>query len=347
MVKIVNRFGDVKIGKQGEVVYQRKYGKQIRRGLSPKRAIASETQIAHRQLYRDALDWRKQLSLPNRRYLDGYPIANGVIDSYGIPLPWSRFALKLYLEKVKFVTIIKPTLTEEEKEGKHQAYDNLADKDSQGQIYSDRWYAQTFTPTVDLELTKLGVYLKRTGNPTTLTAHITATDISGHPTGGDLATAQWAYGTVPTSWTWQEKDISVPCLNKGELYALILELAGSSSANYVEWGRDQSSPTFANGSLVYSGNGGVSWTTYLNMDMLFRIYGKWTEKSGEAGLLHVRHPALLAVVQKRQGVATVTYDDLSSLDDEYLTKQVGIDVLTEDYIEATTLPGIKYAHLVR
>ena len=70
MVKIVNPLGDVKTGRQGEAVYQRKYGQQIRRTAQPKRAIASETQIAHRQLYRAALDWRKLLSLANRRYLE-------------------------------------------------------------------------------------------------------------------------------------------------------------------------------------------------------------------------------------------------------------------------------------
>ena len=70
MVKIINPLGEVKVGKQGEAVYQRKYGEQIRRTLSPKRAIVSEAQEKHRQLYRDALDWRKLLSPANRRYLE-------------------------------------------------------------------------------------------------------------------------------------------------------------------------------------------------------------------------------------------------------------------------------------
>ncbi|MBA7542043.1 hypothetical protein ES705_34359 [subsurface metagenome] len=105
MVKITNTLGDVKIGKQGEVVYQRKYGEQIRRGLSPKRAIPSPTQIAHRQLYRAALDWRKTLSRQNRIYLEGYCIANGLVDQLGVFLTWPRFALRIYLEKVKFVII--------------------------------------------------------------------------------------------------------------------------------------------------------------------------------------------------------------------------------------------------
>ena len=110
MVKIRNVLGEVKKGVQGEAVYQGKYGQQIRRTRQPKRAIASEKQLEHRQLYREALAWRKALSLANRRYLDGYCIANWVVDDYQIPLPWSRFALKLYLEHVKFDIITTPPL---------------------------------------------------------------------------------------------------------------------------------------------------------------------------------------------------------------------------------------------
>ena len=61
-------------------------------------------------------------------------------------------------------------------------------------------------------------------------------------------------------------------------------------------------------------------------------------------LLHVRHPALLTVVHKRQGQIITAYDTLSSLDDEYLTKQVGLDVEKGDEIEATTVAGILYKY---
>lgn len=105
MVKIINTLGDVKIGKQGQVVYQRKYGEQIRRGLSPKTVIPSQAQENHRQLYRDALTWRKSLSRQNRIYLEGYCIITGLVDKLGLPFPWHRFALKIYLEKVSFVII--------------------------------------------------------------------------------------------------------------------------------------------------------------------------------------------------------------------------------------------------
>jgi len=342
MVKIVNAFGDVKIGRQGEVVYQRKHGEQIRRLAAPKRAIPSQTQIDHRQLYRASLDWRSGLSLANRRYLEGYCIANGVVDSYHIPLSWSRFALKLYLQHVKFAIIVKPTLTEVEKEGKDQAYDNLADHDGQAHVYNPRWYAQTFRPAADLELTKVGFYLKRVGTASSHYWAIYETDGNGHPNGSPLA-ADDAYGGLPfPAFAWHEEDLAYPLLNKGQLYALVLHYGSSNPANYIAWARDQSSPTYPYGCLEYSDNGGTTWVSYPTYDFLFRIYGKWTETGGEAGLLHVRHPALLKVVQKRGGLTVREYKTLSSLDEEYLTRQVGLDVLAEDVIEATTSPGIEY-----
>lgn len=63
-------------------------------------------------------------------------------------------------------------------------------------------------------------------------------------------------------------------------------------------------------------------------------------------LLYVRHPALLTVVHKRGEQIVMKYDKLSSLDDEYLTGQVGLDVVKGDLIEATTLPGIEYSYTV-
>jgi len=95
-----------------------------------------------------------------------------------------------------------------------------------------------------------------------------------------------------------------------------------------------------------SGNSGVSWGN-MSRDFNFEV---WSEDIPETktteGLLHVSHPALLKIVHKRSGISINGYDTLSSLDEEYLTGQVGLDVIPDDLIEATTLPGIKYSYLV-
>ena len=64
-------------------------------------------------------------------------------------------------------------------------------------------------------------------------------------------------------------------------------------------------------------------------------------------LLHVRHPALLTVIHKRGEQTIKAYGNLSSLDAEYLTGQVGLHVIEGDIILATTLPGIEYKYEVR
>lgn len=98
MVKIINQLGDVKVGKQGNAVYQRHYGRQIRRTLKPKPVAPSKLQQRQRDRFREALLWRATLTLDARRYLEAYSISNRVVDVYGIPLTWDKFALKIALE---------------------------------------------------------------------------------------------------------------------------------------------------------------------------------------------------------------------------------------------------------
>lgn len=105
MVKVTNAFGDIKIGKQGECVYQRIHGQQVRRLLSPKRGIESKAQSEHRALFQFALAWRKQLTRANRLFLDGYALSHGIVDDYGIPLSWDKLALKIVLEKPKMILL--------------------------------------------------------------------------------------------------------------------------------------------------------------------------------------------------------------------------------------------------
>ena len=346
MVKIVNPLGDVKIGRQGEVVYQRKYGEQIRRQASPKRAIASQRQIAHRQLYRDALTWRSQLTLANRRYLDGYCYTNRVVDSYHIPLPWSRFALKLYLQAVKFVPDLVVTQEEPQAAEKKEWTDEFA-----WTAYwkgKERWWAETITPLETYTLGKVGFLLSRhavtMGN---LLAGIRLTS-GGMPTGDDLITAEadgqsipifaskaWFYITFPPTFELQQ----------GVMYAVVMRAPDTPAYDVAPWRRDDDT-NYPRGTGKESNNSGVDWSE-LNYDWQFEVWsaeiaGKYTK----AGVLHVRHPALMKVVHKRNGVTINGYDTLSSLDEEYLTGQVGLDVEQGDTIKATTLPGIEYSYQV-
>lgn len=346
MVKIVNPMGDVKIGRQGEVVYQRHYGQQTRRLVSPKRAIASETQIAHRQLYRDALDWRKSLSRPNRRYLEGYCIANGVVDSYHIPLPWHRFALKCYLEHIHFVLITKPIAGEEGYEGKFEKSEVF---NTYRSFRAQYWDAMTFTPLQAHTLTHIGLWLYRgpssAGN---FTASIRNTDGVGHPTGIDLSTYTCPAGDIdynpPAKEYFFELDTPLAVSASVKL-AIVMRAPSLPGGNFMYHAQQSASPPYPRGNLERSVNSGSSWITD-NPDVTFYEWGYLPGEEGTKGLVHVRHPALLTVVHKR-GEATIhEYENLSSLDEEYLTKQVGIDVEAGDTIKATTVGGIEYNYTI-
>ena len=346
-MKIVNPLGDVKIGRQGEVVYQRKYGEQIRRTVSPKRAIPSQAQIAHRQLYRAALAWRSQLSLANRRYLEGYCIANGIVDSYHIPLPWSRFALKLYLQAVKFALTDISTTPPTEETTKYESYsDTLSGTQT---FYGNLWKAQTFTPSIAHKITSVKLYLTRFGSPGILTVSIRATDGEGKPTGPDLCVGTTDGNSIPLRYTFAWREITLGDgydLEADTKYAIVFRAHLGYAHNYLHTPYQTGNP-YPGGNLISSGDGGGTWQAPSTYDTFFEEWSSITIPGLKTGILHARHPALMKIVHKRNGININGYDTLSSLDEQYLTGQVGLDVEAGDTIEATTLPGIKYPYQVR
>jgi len=346
MVKIVNPMGDVKMGKQGEVVYQRHYGQQTRRMLSPKRAIASEAQVAHRQRYRDALAWRKGLSLPNRRYLEGYCIGNGVVDDYHIPLPWHRFALKLYLEHIHFALSDVQATEAQESATKYEHYEEAGNAFA---YYYGNWIiVGTFTPLVAHNLTRVVLKFHRKGSPPVGRVRIYLCDGAHKPTGSELTGVDVDLSGVTTDPGGEDKAIDLPTypVLLGVEYAITLWQAAGDASNCVGWRYDSVSATYPRGLMVYSSNGGSSWITVPSADMIFQEWEVVSIPASKEGTLHVRHPALMSVVHKRGELTVNQYENLSSLNEEYVTKQVGLDVEAGDTIEATNVAGIKSKYQV-
>ncbi|MBA7550506.1 hypothetical protein ES705_43022 [subsurface metagenome] len=338
--------GDVKIGKQGEVVYQRKYGEQIRRGLSPKRAIPSQAQINQRQLYRDALTWRQTLTLPNRRYLEGYCYANWVVDSYKIPLPWHRFALKLSLEHIKFI----PSLTTKELVGEEAVDQEYTTGDATSYVLNQAiWIAQTFTPAITGKLTKLKVKLYRPYDYDEFTIKIVTTNENGYPTNNVLCSTIFDSEPIteeePGLWYPYIPDV-LPTLTKEVVYAIIIHGTLPFPNPDLYWRRDSTAPQYFRGCIYRSDTSGTTWTRYLYDDCMFQTFMLMPGETITYGTLHVRHPAIKSFTQKRNGLIVRAEDNLSSLDDEYLTGQVGLDVEKGDTIEATTVAGVSYRHRV-
>jgi len=342
MVKIVNTLGDFKTGKQGEAVYQGKYGEQIRRTLSPKRAIVSEAQDKHRQLYRDALTWRKSLSLANRRFLEGYCIANWVVDGFNVPLPWHRFALKLHLQRVQFV----PSLATTELVGEEAVDQEYTTGDGKNFTVSDTyWIVQTFTPASTGKITKVRLKLFRNAITGEMTVKINTTDVDGYPT--DNVLCSMLFNTEPITTEspgeWYEFSFDEPAtLTKDIVYAILIHGTPGLPNPKVYWRADGTAPTYYRGCAYHSVTSGPPWTRDLYDDNMFQTFAFFPGEKITYGTLVITHPALLRVVQKRGEQLINGHDNLSSLDGEYLTRQVKLEVEAGDVIEAITIAGVSY-----
>ncbi|GAI63881.1 unnamed protein product, partial [marine sediment metagenome] len=277
----------------------RQYGEQIRRTVSAKRAIPSHRQIEHRQLYRDALAWRKQLSHANRRYLDGYCIANGVFDAYKIPLTWSRFALKLYLESIKFI----PFLTTKrlvDQEAVDQQY--TTGDATYFYLHETVWIAQTFTPAITGKLTKVNVKLFRDYAPDDFIIKITTTDEQGYPTDNVLCSKIFNSETITEEQAgeWYEFTFDQPpTLTQEVVYAIIINGIPTGGNIYLCWREDATAPQYYRGCVYRSTNSGGIWTYKKYDDCMFQTFMLIPGKTITYGTLHVKHPALLTVVHKR------------------------------------------------
>lgn len=106
MVLINNKTGEIKVGKQGEAVYQRRYGRQIRRVRSKKRGERTKRQKDRMTLFSQTLAWRAGLNRHDRLVLEQYGYYAHLTDAEGITLTWDKVALKIALE-IPTVTILK------------------------------------------------------------------------------------------------------------------------------------------------------------------------------------------------------------------------------------------------
>jgi len=340
MVKIVNTAGDIKTGVQGRVVYQRKYGQQIRRMREPKRAIASEAQIRHRQLYRAALDWRKTLSLANRRSLDGYAIANWIVDDHKIPLPWHRFALKLYLEHVHFTLLSKPTAPETGPWQKFESYETGDNTESV--VMYDYRQGETFTPLLSHTLDRIDLKLRRKGSgggPVALV--LTNTDVDHKPTGSPLFTQLFPVTSVPeASAAWWPITCPPTPLAAGKEYGLYIYLTNYSYNNYMSIRIDTTTASYPRGVNIESTDGGISWTVNTTYDKVFKEYGTLAGTPAQPGELEIRHPALKNITRKNNGLISQQWENMSSLDEGRLFDHLKLAVDAGDLIEATTIADL-------
>lgn len=97
MVKIVNVFGDVLTGVSGPAIYQRHYGKQIRRKGYKQTKPPSAGQLAVRSRFSSAINWVKGLSADERLDIKEYYKSSSLAYRKTLPKTWYNYAKLLYL----------------------------------------------------------------------------------------------------------------------------------------------------------------------------------------------------------------------------------------------------------
>lgn len=138
------------------------------------------------------------------------------------------------------------------------------------------WHAQTFTPSTAHKIISVKLKMYRDGSPGTITVSIKATDDDGHPTGDDLCSGTTNGNTLPTSPPYEWREITLGNgydLDAGTKYAIVARALDGDGMNFVGWRCDTSSPTYAGGNNERSVDGGSSWTTFSEIDLMFEDWG--------------------------------------------------------------------------
>ena len=138
---------------------------------------------------------------------------------------------------------------------------------------SDDFLAMIFTTISEHDISRVHLYMTKTGNPGIINITIKATDDNWSPTGSVLASGNTDGNTLPTSiGEWREIDLTSYMLSNTTRYAVIINAPNASGSNYVHW--------WGTNEMVYPGglrklslDGGITWYGG-QFDLTFKIYGK-------------------------------------------------------------------------
>jgi len=138
-----------------------------------------------------------------------------------------------------------------------------------GNTNSTQDLAQSFIVSESLSLTKISLYVKKTGNPSNATVRIN-TDSSGNPSSTVLASGTLSSSLISTSYGWVDITLtSNPALTAGTTYWIVVDGGTNSSNNYTIGANS----VYTNGQAKI-GRYGSSWsnTTPTGLDAYFRVY---------------------------------------------------------------------------
>lgn len=156
---------------------------------------------------------------------------------------------------------------------KYEHYDT--GDDGYETIYGDQWRAQTFGGFGSHVIGRVRLKLYRVGSPGDLTVSIQEIDDNDHPTGGDLCsgTINGNILTTDTAGAWYEITLGYGFyLDTTKTYAIVARALSGDASNCVRWRADITSPTYTSGNAVASTDGGSTWASQTDRDLLFEEY---------------------------------------------------------------------------
>lgn len=133
-------------------------------------------------------------------------------------------------------------------------------------------FAQSFVPSNTLPLSRVSLYVKKVGSPSSPSVKIVE-DNAGSPKTISVASAALLSGSVTTSYGWIDVSFATPAnLIGGDTYWMVMD-TGTDASNYFVWCSD-SNNGFGNGIGRYKSDwtsGSGSWTT-ITGDLDFKTY---------------------------------------------------------------------------
>jgi len=129
------------------------------------------------------------------------------------------------------------------------------------------WGAQSFKPSLET-LTKVELLVGKGGFP----PNDLVVSIRDSPSGSDLTSVFMSADELQFGVHWIEFDFPDISVVSGDTYYIVLHTVGGSVCNCYLWGFGHNT-SYDDGSLLYSGNSGYSWSNFEMYDFDFITYG--------------------------------------------------------------------------
>jgi hypothetical protein len=151
-------------------------------------------------------------------------------------------------------------------------------------LYGNNVIFQTFTTdnvSIAHTVSRVKIYARRVLDPQEVTISIRNAP-AGVPSGEDITSATVDGLTFSTTWAWFSADMDSEIgLEANKIYAIVVEAPSGDAANYLQWSMSNTD-NYTGGTGGYSADSGATWTTDINRDYCFQIWGNPTAEMLDA-----------------------------------------------------------------